>query len=74
MAEGLLDADEAADVVVLVAVWVDPDAHDETAVRNGQPGGHARRRGRCAAAAVGRAVRALAAERDEATNAFYSGD
>ena len=33
MADGLIDAAEAADVIVLVAVWVDPAAGDETAVK-----------------------------------------
>ncbi len=74
VAEGLLDAEQAADVIVLVAVWVDPDAHDETAVRLAN-----REATRDAVADAleppsADAVRALAAERDEATNAFYSGD
>jgi 5,6,7,8-tetrahydromethanopterin hydro-lyase len=74
VAEGLLGAEEAADVIVLVAVWVDPDAHDETAVRA------ANREATRDAIADARqppsaeAIRALAAERDEATNAFYSGE
>jgi 5,6,7,8-tetrahydromethanopterin hydro-lyase len=74
VAEGLLDAVEAADVIVLVAVWVDPDAHDETAVRT------ANREATRAAVAdaleppAPEAVRALAEQRDEATNAYYAGD
>lgn len=74
VAEGLLDAVEAADVIVLVAVWVDPDAHDETAVRT------ANREATRAAVAdaleppAPEAVRALAERRDEATNAYYAGD
>ena len=59
VADGLLDAGEAADVVVLVAVWVDPAAHDETARAGGQPRGDARRDRRRAAAAVGRRRAAL---------------
>jgi 5,6,7,8-tetrahydromethanopterin hydro-lyase len=74
VAEGLLDAGEAADVIVLVAVWVDPDAHDETAVRASN-----RQATRNAIADAlkpppAEAVRALAAERDEAANAYYSGE
>jgi 5,6,7,8-tetrahydromethanopterin hydro-lyase len=74
VAEGLLGAEEAADVIVLIAVWVDPDAHDETAVRAAN-----REATRDAIADAlqppsAEAVRALAAERDEATNAFYSGE
>ncbi|MDQ5832430.1 MAG: formaldehyde-activating enzyme [Actinomycetota bacterium] len=73
VAEGLLDADEAADVLVLVAVWVDPEAQDETAVRKAN-----REATRDAVADAlqppsAEAVRALAAERDAATNAFYTG-
>jgi 5,6,7,8-tetrahydromethanopterin hydro-lyase len=73
VAEGLLDADEAADVLVLVAVWVDPEAQDETAVRKAN-----REATRDAVADAlqppsAEAVSALAAERDTATNAFYTG-
>jgi 5,6,7,8-tetrahydromethanopterin hydro-lyase len=74
VAEGLLDAEESADVIILIAVWVDPDAHDETAVRI------ANREATRAAIAdaleppAAEAVRALAEERDDATNAYYSGD
>jgi 5,6,7,8-tetrahydromethanopterin hydro-lyase len=74
VAEGLLDAEETADVVILIAVWVDPDAQDETAVRRAN-----REATRDAVAdalqpASADAVRALAEEREEATNAFYSGE
>jgi 5,6,7,8-tetrahydromethanopterin hydro-lyase len=74
VAAGLLDAEEAAEVIVLVAVWVDPDAHDETAVRR------ANREATRAAIAdaieppAAEAVRALAEQRNEATNAYYTGD
>jgi 5,6,7,8-tetrahydromethanopterin hydro-lyase len=33
VADGLIEREEVAEVVLLVAVWVDPDAYDETAVR-----------------------------------------
>ena len=33
VAEGMLAAADAAELVLLVALWVDPDASDETAVR-----------------------------------------
>jgi 5,6,7,8-tetrahydromethanopterin hydro-lyase len=74
VAEGRLDAEEAADVLLLVAVWVDPDANDETAVRT------ANREATRAAVADAleppgpEAVRALAEQRDKATNAYYTGD
>jgi 5,6,7,8-tetrahydromethanopterin hydro-lyase len=74
VADGLLDAEDAADVVILIAVWVDPDAQDETAVRKAN-----REATRDAVADAlqpppAEAVRALAEEREQATNAFYSGD
>jgi 5,6,7,8-tetrahydromethanopterin hydro-lyase len=74
VAEGLLDAEEAAEVIVLVAVWVDPGAHDETAVRRAN-----REATRAAIADAieppgAEAVRALAKQRNEATNAYYTGD
>jgi 5,6,7,8-tetrahydromethanopterin hydro-lyase len=74
VAEDRLDAEEAADVLLLVAVWVDPDANDETAVRIAN-------RDATRAAIVDaleppapEAVQALAEQRDEATNAYYTGD
>jgi 5,6,7,8-tetrahydromethanopterin hydro-lyase len=74
VADGLLAAEEAGEVIILVAVWVDPDAHDETAVLAAN-----REATRDAIADAlqplsADAVRALAAERDEATNAYYSGE
>jgi 5,6,7,8-tetrahydromethanopterin hydro-lyase len=74
VADGLLDAEEAGEVIVLVAVWVDRDAHDETAVRA------ANREATRAAVAdalhppAAAEVRALAEQRDEATNAYYDGE
>jgi len=74
VAEALLDAAEAADVLVLIAVWVDPGADDETALRIAN-----REATRAAIADAlhpppAEAVRALAEQREEATNAFYTGD
>jgi 5,6,7,8-tetrahydromethanopterin hydro-lyase len=74
VAEGRLDAEEAADVVVLVAVWVDPEAHDETALRVAN-----RKATRTAIEDAleppgADSVRALADRREEAINAFYGGD
>jgi 5,6,7,8-tetrahydromethanopterin hydro-lyase len=74
VAEGLMDAAEAHDIVLLVALWVDPAAHDETAVRLAN---REAMRG-AIASAVGEAsvesVRAMVERRDEAANAFYAGD
>jgi 5,6,7,8-tetrahydromethanopterin hydro-lyase len=74
VAEGRLDAGEAGDVLVLIAVWVDPEAEDETAVRIAN-----REATRAAIADAldppsAEAVRALAEQREEATNAFYTGN
>jgi len=73
VADGLLAAEEAGEVVVLVAVWVDPTADDETAVRVAN-----RAATRTAIAGAlhppdADAVRALAAQREHAMNAFYTG-
>jgi 5,6,7,8-tetrahydromethanopterin hydro-lyase len=73
VAEGLLDPAQAADVIVLVAVWVDPGAHDETAVRRAN---RAAMRGAIADALnppSAEDVRALAARREDAANGYYSG-
>jgi 5,6,7,8-tetrahydromethanopterin hydro-lyase len=74
VAEGVLDATRADDIVVLVAVWVDPAAHDETAVRL------ANREATRSAIADALATRgrdeieSLAAGREAAANAYYGGD
>jgi 5,6,7,8-tetrahydromethanopterin hydro-lyase len=73
VADGVIDAGEAAELVLLVPVWVDANATDETAVRLANRA--------ATRAAVANAVqppsaddvRALAARRDEATNAYYGG-
>ena len=73
VAEGLIDADEAADVVVLVAVWVDPGVGDEAAVKAAN---RAAMRDVIADALRppgGDDVRALAGRREEAANAYYTG-
>ena len=33
VADGLLDAEDTAEVLLMVAVWVDPNAHDETELK-----------------------------------------
>jgi 5,6,7,8-tetrahydromethanopterin hydro-lyase len=74
VAEGLLDAEETADVVVLAAVWVDPEARDETAVRVANREATRNAIADALQPPSAEAVQALAAERDEATNAYYSGE
>ena len=74
VAEGVLSEDDAAELIVLVAVWVDPDAADETAVRAANR--DAVRRAIIDALSNDRSarIRELLDLRDTATNAFYSGE
>jgi 5,6,7,8-tetrahydromethanopterin hydro-lyase len=74
VADGLLEAGQAADVVVLAAVWIDAGAGDESALRRA-----CREAIRAAIAdalepAGADAVRALAERRESAANGYYSGD
>jgi 5,6,7,8-tetrahydromethanopterin hydro-lyase len=71
--EGLVAAEDAGEIVILVAVWVDPDAEDETAVRLANR--DATRRAIVDALSADRRARIdeLAAMRDGARNAFYAG-
>jgi 5,6,7,8-tetrahydromethanopterin hydro-lyase len=73
VADGILSEGDAAELVILVAVWVDPDAADETAVRAANR--DAVRRAVIDALSTDRSarVRELLDLRDSATNAFYSG-
>jgi 5,6,7,8-tetrahydromethanopterin hydro-lyase len=74
VAEGLIDPAEVAEVVVLVAVWVDPAAHDETAVRDAN---RAAMRGAVADALAPPSaadVQALVDRREDAANIYYTGD
>ena len=74
VADGTLDATDTAELVLLVGVWVDPAADDETAVRL------ANRRAMAVAIADARAadrsarVEELLGMRESARNAFYTGD
>jgi 5,6,7,8-tetrahydromethanopterin hydro-lyase len=74
VADGLLDAAEASEITVLAAVWIDPAASEETALRRA-----CREAIRAAIAdalepASVEAVRALVERRDDVANAFYTGD
>ena len=73
VADGTLPADQAGEIVLLVAVWVDPAADDATTVRVANR--DATRRAIDDALAGGPADQAvrIAALRDDATNAFYDG-
>ena len=72
VADGLLQATD--DVIVLVAVWVDPDASDETAVRQANRIAVRKAVGMCVAGRSADAAAALVARRDELRNPFYTGE
>ena len=73
IADRVLDPCEVAEVVLLVAVWVDPAAHDETAVRHAN---RAAMRDAIAAALEPSSeadVQALVDRREDAANIYYTG-
>jgi 5,6,7,8-tetrahydromethanopterin hydro-lyase len=74
VAEGLLDPAEAGQIVVLVAVWVDPAAHDENALRRANREAMRRAIADALAPPDAAAVRALADRRERVSSPFYSGD
>ena len=74
VAEGLLPAAEVPELILLVAVWVDPAAHDETAVKRAN---REAMRGAIADAVQppsAEEILALAERREEAANIYYTGD
>jgi formaldehyde-activating enzyme len=72
VADGLLEPTD--EVVVLVAVWVDPTASDETAVRCANRAAVRKAIGTCVEGRDPTAAAALVANRDALRNPFYSGD
>jgi 5,6,7,8-tetrahydromethanopterin hydro-lyase len=74
VADGVVDAGEAAELVLLVPVWVDAAATDETAVRLANRAATRSAIENALRPPSADDVRALAARRDEATNAYYSGE
>jgi 5,6,7,8-tetrahydromethanopterin hydro-lyase len=73
VADRLIDPAEVAEVVVLVAVWVDPAAHDEAAVKRAN---REAMRGAIADAVAPPSeadIRALLDRREDAANIYYSG-
>jgi formaldehyde-activating enzyme len=72
VADGLLEPTD--DVLVLVAVWVDPRASDETAVRRANRAAVRKAIGLCVEGRDRSAAEQLAAERDTLQSPFYSGD
>jgi formaldehyde-activating enzyme len=79
IAQGVLDAvadgllEPTGDVVVLVCIWIDPAASDETAVRDAARTAVRRAIGVAVNGRDPEAARALVARRDSVTSPFYGG-
>ena len=71
VADGLIEA--TGDLLLLVAVWVDPAADDETAVRAANRGAVRKAIGTCVEGRDPGAAARLVTERDAVTNPFYGG-
>jgi formaldehyde-activating enzyme len=80
IAQGVLDAvadgllEPSGDVLVLVCVWVDPAASDETAVRKANRQAVRKAIGVAVNGRDPDAARALVERRDSVTSPFYGGD
>jgi formaldehyde-activating enzyme len=72
VADGLLEPTD--DVVVLVCVWVDPGASDETAVKKANREAVRKALGVAVQGRDPAAARALVERRDQLTSPFYGGD
>jgi formaldehyde-activating enzyme len=72
VADGLVEA--TGDLLVLVAVWVDPGAHDETAVREANRAATRKAIGVCVDGRDPAAAAALVERRDELKSPYYSGE
>jgi formaldehyde-activating enzyme len=72
VADGLVEA--SGDLLVLVAVWVSPEADDETAVRQAARAAMRSALGLCVSGRDPEAAVRLVRERDRLTNPFYGGE
>ncbi len=72
VADGLIEA--SGDLLVLVAVWVDPRASDETAVRKANREAVRKAIGVCVEGRDPAAAAALVERRDALASPFYGGD
>ncbi len=72
VADGLLEA--TGELAVLVAVWVDPNATDETAVRLANRAAVRKAIGTCVEGRDPEAAARLVADRDSLRNPFYQGE
>jgi 5,6,7,8-tetrahydromethanopterin hydro-lyase len=73
VASGTLPAEQADDLALLVAVWVDPAAHDEPAVKQANRDAVAAAIRDAVHHVTADEVRELASRREEAANAYYRG-
>ncbi|HEY0387482.1 MAG TPA: formaldehyde-activating enzyme [Gaiellales bacterium] len=73
VADGRLPAEIAGELVLLVAVWVDPEANDETASRIAARVATREAIDDALSGAPEASVRAIAEGRETARNAFYGG-
>ena len=72
VADGLLEA--TGDLYVLVAVWVDPAADDETALRTANRAAVRKAIGVCVEGRDPVAAAALVERRETVTSPFYAGE
>src|SRR6476469_8617776 len=72
--DGTLPAEQAGDLVLLVAAWVDPDATDETACREAARDATRRAIDDALAGAPAAQVQRIAELRHDARNVFYGGE
>jgi formaldehyde-activating enzyme len=72
VADGLIEA--SGDLLVLVAVWIDPSAEDETAVRVASRAAVRKALGVCVEGRDPQAAAGLVERRDSLRNPFYRGD
>jgi formaldehyde-activating enzyme len=72
VADGLIEA--SGDLIVLVAIWLDARAHDETAVREATRRAVRKAIGMCVEGRDPVAAAQLVADRDTLRNPFYSGE
>lgn len=74
VADGLIDAADAAELLLLVAVWIDPAAGDETAVRKATRSATRSALGDALRPPSAEEIAALASRRESANTPYYTGD
>jgi 5,6,7,8-tetrahydromethanopterin hydro-lyase len=74
VADRVLDPASVDDLLILVAVWVDPAAHDDRAVKRANREATRAAIADALRARTASAVEALVAAREDAANGYYPGD